>query len=78
MKLEEEKLKKMIGAIFHTHANEIDCEKCYHQLDSFAEMVLTGQQLDNALSLIKEHLEKCADCREEFELLLKALQILQV
>ncbi len=72
MKIEE--LRMMIRGIFSTADNEIGCEDCFKQLDVFAEQVLAGKDAASALPLVQDHLNRCRDCREEYELLLKALK----
>jgi hypothetical protein len=67
-------LKQILTAIFSTREREIDCEQCLAELDSFTEQVLAGRELTEAQLLVKEHLAKCGECREEYELLLHALQ----
>ncbi len=37
-------------------------------------MHLAGKNAAEALPLVQDHLERCGDCREEFEALLAALQ----
>jgi hypothetical protein len=67
-------LKKLARAIKNTHEQEIDCDECFAELDRFVEMVLAGTDAESALPLMQNHLDLCADCREEFEALLAALQ----
>jgi predicted anti-sigma-YlaC factor YlaD len=45
-------------------------------LDRFIETKLTGKNVAEAMPLVQDHLERCRDCREEFEALLTALQAL--
>ena len=76
MKLDQSTLKSIVRAIAHTHPREIGCDDCFAQLDTFAEMVLAGQDVAEALPLVQQHLLHCRDCREEFEALLDALRAL--
>jgi predicted anti-sigma-YlaC factor YlaD len=43
-------------------------------MHSFAEATLAGLPVTDAMLLVKQHLERCKDCREEFEALLVMLQ----
>ncbi|HEX9118120.1 MAG TPA: hypothetical protein VGA61_18795 [Anaerolineae bacterium] len=72
--LNPKSLKKMIGMVADTRPDEIGCDECFEQLDRFAEMMLAGKKAAEALPLIQQHLDRCDDCREEFEALLAALQ----
>ncbi len=57
-----------------TREEEIGCDECFEQLDRFVEMELSGLNVAEAMPLVQDHLEKCGDCREEFEALLEALR----
>jgi hypothetical protein len=69
-----EELRMMIRGIFTTREDEIGCEDCFRELDAFAEKVLAGKDAAAALPLVQDHLNRCKDCREEYELLLEALR----
>lgn len=76
MKLEPATLKGMVHHVLTTRPDEIGCDECFEQLDLFIEMKLTGKNVAEAMPLVQDHLERCCDCREEFEALLTALQAL--
>lgn len=67
-------LKKMVSNIVSTRPDEIGCDDCFAQLDRFAELVLAGKNAAEAMPLVQDHLDRCMDCREEFEALLRAVQ----
>jgi hypothetical protein len=73
MTLRPEILKKMVMGVANTRPDEIACDECFEQLDSFAEQVLAGKPVAEAMPLIQDHLDRCGSCREEFEALLDAL-----
>jgi len=70
-------IKKMVRVVLATRDEEIGCEECFEQVDRFAELVLDGKPAAEAMPLVQDHLNKCADCREEFEALLEALRALE-
>ncbi len=72
--LNPEDLNKMIRAIMETREEEIGCDECFEQLDLFVETKLSGLDAATAMPLVQDHLDKCGDCREEFEALLTALR----
>ncbi len=72
--LNPEDLNKMIRAILETREEEIGCDECFEQLDLFVETKLSGLDAAAAMPLVQDHLDKCGDCREEFEALLTALR----
>jgi len=77
MKLNTDILKKMLRAVIMTKDREVGCGECYEKLDRFIEMKLEGRSPEQAMPLVKEHLDRCQDCREEYEALLDALQSLE-
>ena len=74
MLLEQVALKRMVHNVFTTRPDEIGCGECFEQLDRFIELTLAGRNAAEALPLVQDHLERCRDCREEFEALLVALR----
>lgn len=72
--LDIETIKQMARGIATTHPDEIDCDRCFEEMDQFVEMTLAGKNAAEALPLVQEHLVRCKDCREEFEALLAALR----
>lgn len=72
--LRPEQLKQMARMVAATRPDEIGCDECFEQLDRFAELHLAGKNAAEALPLVQDHLDRCGDCREEFEALLIALQ----
>ena len=76
MTLDLDTLKQMVRGIITTRPDEIGCDECFEQLDRFVEMALAGKNATEAMPLVQDHLERCDDCREEFEALLAALRAL--
>ncbi len=77
MKLSKDLLKKMIRSVKNTKPDEIGCGECFDDLHKFAEMELAGKSPEEALPLVKEHLDRCGNCREEYEALLEAMKNLE-
>lgn len=77
MKLTTNITKKILGAVSATADEEIGCGKCYEQIEEFVELKLSGKSPKEAMPLVKEHLRRCDECREEYEVLLDALQELE-
>ena len=74
MKLSLEVLKRMVRSIADTRSDEIDCDECFEQVDLFAELKLQGKDAAEAMPLVRDHLNRCGGCREEFEALLDCLR----
>jgi len=60
--------------IVSTQEVEFDCNDVYRLLDQFAEAVLQGENVEPWMPLIRAHLERCPDCRAEFEALMRTLR----
>jgi hypothetical protein len=65
---------KLVRIVAETHETEIGCDECFEQLDSFAEISVSGAEASFAMPLVGDHVDKCADCRSKFEALLRALR----
>jgi len=75
MKLSKPILKKIVRAISDTRSDEIACNECFRELDRFVDLELAGKSAEEALPLVKHHLDHCMLCREEYEALLEALKV---
>jgi hypothetical protein len=72
--LNRDDVVKLVRVVAETHETEIDCDECFERLDIFAETELSGADGSAAMPLVGDHLDKCADCRSKFEVLLTALR----
>jgi len=75
MENSKEIIKRMLLNIARTREKELDCGEVYQVLDEFAEAVTRGEDLTELLPMVKHHLELCRDCGEEFEALLRILEV---
>lgn len=57
-----------------TEELEFDCDQVHQLMDQFAEAVQRGEKAADWVPLIRDHLDKCTDCLQEFEALLRVLQ----
>ena len=74
MELDLDTIKRIVREVITTWSDEIDCGKCFDELDRFADLVLAGKNAAEALPMVQDHLEHCPECREEFEALYEALR----
>lgn len=63
----------MLRVVQATRDVEINCEECYNKIEKFVDMELSGKSAEEAMPLVEEHLQRCSECREEYEVLLTAL-----
>jgi hypothetical protein len=52
----------------------IPCEEVFAVLDEFAEAVQRGENVLIFMPLVRQHLDMCPACSDEYETLLKMLQ----
>jgi hypothetical protein len=67
-------LDKLLRAIAETRETEIGCEESFERMDHFAEVERSGLDAGAVMPLVRDHLSKCEDCRETFEVLLRAMR----
>lgn len=75
--LDREELNKLVRAALETNEYELDCDGCLDEVDRFVELELAGLDAAAAMPLVHNHLQKCGDCREEFEALLAAVRAME-
>ena len=72
--LKRDDVVKLVRVAADTREIEIGCDECFERLDDFAEAELSGVDASAAMPLVRDHLDKCADCRGKFEALLRTLR----
>ena len=75
MELDLIAIRRIVCEVITTRPDEIDCGRCFDELDRFAELVLAGRSAAEAFPMVQEHLEHCWECREELEALCLVLSL---
>jgi hypothetical protein len=70
-------MENLLNKLVLTDENEISCDDVHELLDEFTELKISGEDVKNLMPLVHQHLQLCADCLEEHDLLLQALEIEQ-
>lgn len=70
----DELIESLIRSLEHTHDEECTCEDVYAVVDEFAEAEVRGEDAARLMPLIKQHMELCHNCCEEYEALLDVLE----
>lgn len=65
---------KLLQMVENTDEIEIPCDEVFDLLDQYVELEASGEDVANLLSLVKMHLDKCRDCREEYEALARVFE----
>ena len=74
MSLSREQIAELLRLIGLTRDEEIDCERCLALVAEFAERELAGRSVPAGLEAVAHHLSICAECCEEYKVLLEALK----
>lgn len=53
---------------------ELSCEEIYSKLDEYVECELGCKDASHVMPLIREHLDICSECCEEYEALLDVVE----
>jgi hypothetical protein len=67
-------MKEHLATLARSDSHEISCDEVFVVLDQFAEAVHRGENVLLLMPLIKQHLDICPACRDEYEALLDMLQ----
>lgn len=70
----DSEMVKMLQSLAVTEEHEISCADVFAVLDEFVEAVRRGENVLLLMPLVRQHLDICPDCREEYETLLRSLQ----
>ncbi|WP_394836582.1 hypothetical protein LVJ94_06695 [Pendulispora rubella] len=74
MSLTKQEIQWLVEGVLSTREDEIGCDDCLSRVGAYAETVLAGLTIPEALRTVEAHLRDCPECREEYEALLLALR----
>ena len=55
--------------IYETQDEEISCTECFDLVSRFVELEVSGQDAVAKMPQLKQHLNQCRACRDEYEAL---------
>ena len=67
--MDRDRFRKWLKNIYKTQEQEISCSECFELVSSFVEMEIAGQDAATNMPQVKQHLEQCRACRDEYETL---------
>lgn len=74
MPLSKKEIDGLLRLIGLTQDDEINCEQCLSLIAEFAERELASKSIPEGLKAVEHHLSICAECREEYQALQRALK----
>lgn len=78
MSLDLSRLKQIVYDSLASRDDEISCGECFEQLDTFVDLILANKNAEEAMPLVEDHLQRCKNCRQEFEALLSVLRFMDL
>ncbi len=72
--LPDEVVEGFLKVLDDIRAEDMPCSEVYKRLDEYVEKEVHGQDAARLMPLLKEHLDMCPDCCEEYEALLNVLE----
>lgn len=67
--MDSERLEGWLHEVFNTQDHEISCSECLDLVSHYVEVELSHQDPAVELPQVRQHVQECAACREEYETL---------
>ena len=72
--LHDEVIVKFLKILETVRDEEMSCDEMFTRLDEFVETEVKSHDAEKLMPLLREHLDMCPDCDEEYEALLNVLE----
>lgn len=67
--MKRDRFERWLQRIYHTQEEEISCSECFDSMSHFVEVELSGEDPVVKMPQVKQHLDQCSACHEEYETL---------
>jgi hypothetical protein len=74
--MDRKRFKNWLKNIFETREEEISCSECFDLASRYVELEIAGQDAAAQMPELKQHLDQCHACRNEYETL-RELRLLE-
>ena len=74
MTLNSDQIRFLIQAVSKTTPDSLDCDGCQTKVAQFAETELAGKTLCESMTAVRNHMQNCPCCEDEYSALLEALK----
>ena len=71
--LTDEAVKGFLRVLEKARLEEVPCSEMYSRLDEYVEKDAHGHAAARLMPLLREHLDCCQDCSDEYDALMSAL-----
>lgn len=72
--LQDEVVLRFLQVLEKARAEDLSCNDTFARLDEFVDTQVQSKDAAKIMPLIREHLDMCPDCCEEYEALLTVLE----
>jgi hypothetical protein len=73
--MERGRFEKWLRNIYETQEEEISCTECFDLVSRYVELETSGRDAAADLPKVKQHLDQCPSCHEEYETLLELIRL---
>jgi hypothetical protein len=77
MALNSEQVVRLLKMIQQTQEVELTCPECLDELDKYTQSIQDGMPIDGVLLQVREHLEACPCCTDQYNLVLETLKAIE-
>ncbi len=67
--MQKNRFERWLQNIHDTQDKEISCSECFDIVSHFVEVELSGEDAAAKMPRVKQHLDQCPACRDEYEAL---------
>lgn len=67
--MSHDRFEKWLRSIYETREEEISCTECFDLVSQFVELEASGQDAAARMPQLRQHLDQCRACRDEYETL---------
>ncbi len=72
--LPDEVVQGFLRVLEEVRVEDVPCSQVFARLDEYVEKEVHGENAARLMPLLREHLDLCPDCCEEYEALLSVLE----
>ncbi len=72
--LSDEVIQQFLRILDEVRLEDMPCSQVYARLDEYVEKEMQGEDASVLMPLLKEHLDSCPECCEEYEMLLNVME----
>jgi len=67
--MKSNRFERWLQNIYKTQDHEISCSECFDSVSHFVELELSGEDAVIKMPQVRQHLDQCSACRQEYETL---------